>query len=317
MTAKDTHDTSPFNIPSHATIDRRDDAQFQHEIKHLIERAEDIRVTHMKRHQTCKNIGMTANILIMLAGTGGFGWFLIFNSDPLKAFACMVIAIALPLAINNWVNAPVQSYKDHYKNTYMPELAKLMGGFEYHPSRGIKENVISKTGIIPPYHHYHSEDCFRGYYRGSKVLFSEARLTDKKKDSVFKGLFVLLELPSSVFEGHTIITADRYMADEYENTRWRKLSRLQIDVSNKLWDRFAIFSDKPEVANLFLGEKLIKELAEADIAFGDANLSAVLFRGKYIFMTIPYEKNMFEASELHIPVSSHNHAMACKKRLIS
>lgn len=306
---------SPFNIPSHAAIDRRDDAQFQHDIKHLIERAEKIRINEMKRYQLRRNIGMTLNILIMLAGCAGCGWFLLVNSDPIKAAACMVIAIAMPLVINMWMQDPVDSYKSNYKRQYLPELAQLMGGFDYHPTRGIAENVIRKTGIIPPYKHYHSEDCFRGYYKGSKVLFSEARLNTTKKESAFKGLFVLLELPSAIFEGHTIITANRYMADEYENTRWRKLTRIPMSIENKRWDRFVAFSDKPDVAQLFLGEKFIKELAEADIAFGDPNISAVLFREKYVFLAIPHEKDMFEASELHIPVSSHNHAIACKKEI--
>lgn len=306
---------SPFNIPETATIDRRDDAQFQHEIKRLIEKAEEIRVQHMNRHQMNKNIGLTVALLAMLAGAGGFGWFLLMQSDPVKAFACMALAIALPILANTWIKSPLNAYINDYKTVYMPQLADLMGGFSYNPTRGINENVIKKTGVIPPYARYHSEDCFRGLYKGSKVLFSEARLYNKKKQPVFKGLFVLLELPNKIFEGHTIVTADRYMADEYREGRWQKLTQVPLSIEHKKWDRFVAFSDKPEDAALILGERLIKELAEADMAFGDADLSAVLFRGKYIFMMVPHEKDMFEASDLYVPVSTHKHALACKKEI--
>jgi hypothetical protein len=51
------------------------------------------------------------------------------------------------------------------------------------------------------------------------------------------------------------------------------------------------------------------------MAFGDANLSAVLFRGKYIFMMIPHETDMFEASDLYVPVSTQRHALSCKKEI--
>lgn len=307
--------TSPFNIPEATTIDRRDDAQFNHEIKRLIDKAEAIRVKHMNKHQLNKNIGLTISLIAMIGGATGFGWFLLMQSDPVKAFACMALGIILPIIANNWIKSPLNAYINDYKTIYMPELADLMGGFAYHPARGINENVIKKTGTIPAYHTYHSEDCFRGMYKGSKVLFSEARLFDKKKLPVFKGLFVLLELPNKIFEGHTIITADRYMADEYKDSRWRKLTQVPLKIEQKKWDRFVCYSDRPEDASLILGEKLIKELAEADAAFGNANLSAVLFRGKYIFMMVPHETDMFEASDLYVPVSTQRHALACKKEI--
>ncbi len=306
---------SVFDIPQSATIDKRDDAQFQYEIKNLIKKSETIRLTHMQRHQTQKKIGITLSLLAMLAGATSAGWFLLMDIDITKAIASMVITFAIPLAVKGWMRDPIHAYKHDFKNIYMPELADIMGGFDYHPTRGVNESVLSKTGIMPNYTHYHSEDCFRGHYKGCKVLFSEALLTDKKKKNQFKGIFVLLELPTKIFEGHTILTADRNMAEQYQNNRWRKFTQIPIPVSQKKWDRFVGFTNNPEDAQLILGEKLIKELAEADIAFGDQNMSAVFFRGKYIFLSIPHEKDMFEACDLYLPVSTERHASACKKEI--
>ncbi len=306
---------SPFEIPQAAQIDRRDDAQFQHEIKRLIQKAEEIRVGYMKKHQTYKMIGTSVGILVLLVGASGFGWFLLMSPNLVKAFACLLIAVLVPFLLNSWVDTPVKNYLKDYKTEYLPHLAELIGGFSYHPARGISEKIIRRTGIVPPYTHYMAEDCFRGHYKGTKVLFSEARLTDDKKHPVFRGIFVLLEIPHAIFEGHTIITADRDTAEKYAENRWRKLTPFKVEVSNRLWDRFVFYADKPEDSKLFVGERLIKELAETDAAFGDANISISLFKGKYIFMMVPYLKDMFEAYDLYLPISTQRHGIEVKKEI--
>lgn len=304
-----------FNIPDTAQIDRRDDAQFQHEIKRLIERAEETRVRYMNKHQTHRMIGLTLSLFLQLGGATAFGWFFLMQPDLVKAFSALALGLILPFFLHGWIESPIHHYVASYKKDYMPELAKLLGGFSYHPDRGIGEGLLKKTGIIPAYKHYRAEDCFRGYYKGTKVLFSEAELTDKKKEQVFRGLFALIELPNAVFEGHTIMTADRDMADAYGPTRWHKLRPVPLDMPQREWDRFVAYSTQPEAAQLMIGQKLIKELAEADMAFDNANLSAVFFRKKYIFVMIPSMVDMFEASNLYVPVSSMQHSIECKREI--
>ena len=65
-----------------------------------------------------------------------------------------------------------------------------------------------------------------GVYKGVKVIFSEARLykdkkSQKAKESVFDGIFVLLETSSNIIEGHTILTADSALAKRAAQTIWR------------------------------------------------------------------------------------------------
>lgn len=304
-----------FDVPSSTTVDRRDDAQFQHDIKRLVEKAEAIRVDYMNKHQSAKMMAASVGLTILMAGAMGFGWFLLMQPDLLKAFASLFLGLVIPFLLRGWVKKPLQNYIRDYKRDYLPELADLMGGFSYHPERGISEKIIRKTGVTPKFSRYTCEDCFRGVYKGNKVLFSEAKLFDEKKRSVFNGLFVLVEVPHKVFDGHTIVTADRDMAEANAGTKWRKLQKVPLTIENKLWDRFVAYSDQAQAASLILGQNLIKELAEVDIAFGDAEMSAVLFRGKYIFLMIPHEDDMFEASDLYVPISTHKHAMACKREI--
>ena len=61
--------------------------------------------------------------------------------------------------------------------------------------------------------------------------------------------------------------------------------------------------------------ELLKELYEASVVFDEAELSAAFFGGKYVFLMIPYKGDMFEASNMHVPVATKQHAMHCKKEI--
>lgn len=155
-----------------------------------------------------------------------------------------------------------------------------------------------------------------GSYKGAKVIFSEASLrSGRSTEPVFHGLFVMLETPNKVFEGHTIVTADRAMAKRSASTRWSRLSQVHVKVSNPELERFVVFSDKPEDAMLLVGDKLLKELSDAADIFGKADLTAVFFRGKYVFMMIPHKGDMFEPSSMFMPVSTKQHATQCKREI--
>jgi hypothetical protein len=199
----------------------------------------------------------------------------------------------------------------------MPKMAQVLGGFKYHPSRGISSNIISKTGIVPSHDIYAAEDCFMGKYKGVKVLMSEARLRRKAKSAppVFNGLFVLLEIPQPLFKGHIILSADKEKVKNWRGTRWQKLQDVAVTASDPSWDRFSVFSDKPQEAQDIVSEALLKELAEAADIFDESPITAALFRQKYIFLMIPYDGDMFEASNIDIPVATKQHALKCKREI--
>lgn len=306
----------PQNFPAES-LTRTEDRFFSAQIQQVIKNAEAHRLHFMKRHYKRELLTTNLSLLAMTAGGCGFGWFFLMEADLFKALACMALAIALPLLMHIWSNKVLRTYIIDYKKSFMPEMARALGGMKFFSERGISSKILPKTGIIQPYKTYEAEDCFMGTYKGTKVIFSEARLCGKKKNGkpLFKGIFVLLEVPHKIFEGHTIITADAELVRRYATTRWSKLSKVQIQTANTSWNRFEIFSDKPEAARLMVGEKLLKELAEAADVFGNTPLTAVLFQGKYIFMAVPHERDMFEASNILVPVTTERHAMDCKKEI--
>lgn len=312
-----TQEDAPKKETKMEELFRLDDQRFSKELDELIQSAEHTRLMRMKQHRTYGFIAMNLSIACLTVGVGFFGWFLLMEADLVPALTSLLASMILPIFAHFWAGSPLKAYERDHKTKFMPKLAKALNGLSFHAERGVSAKILEKLAVIPQYDEYKAEDCFMGMYKGVKVILSEARLHSKKaKDGMaFDGIFVLLESPSEVLEGHTIITADKRMAKSYETTRWKTLKPVHVAPENPDWDIFQVYSTKPEEAELFVGDRLLKELAEASIIFDNSPLTAVLFGKKYIFMMIPYAKDMFEASNMYVPVATKQHAMQCKKEI--
>ncbi len=298
-------------------LSRIDDRKFGKKLDALIAESEEMRINRMKQHRTRGFIAMNLTIFSVLLGVAGFGWFFLMEAVILPAFLALALSLIPPIFLHFWATWPLKAYVQEHKTVFMPKLAQTLNGLKFHPERGVSAKVIEKLAVIPAHHTYKAEDCFMGTYKGVKVIFSEARLYSKnrKDDPIFDGIFVLLETPGNVIDGHTIITANSKMVKAYSKTRWKTMQEVHISVSEPEWDKFDIYSTKPESAELIVGDRLLKELSEASEVFDDSPLTAVLFGKKYVFMMIPYEPDMFEASSLFVPVTTKSQAMQCKKEI--
>lgn len=297
-------------------LQKRDDAQFRTEIDQLTREAEALRLDHMTQQKNRRLVAFFITLICVTAGVGIFAYLFLMRGALFPGLIALFISFLPPILPHIWAARPPQLYKKKYKTEFLPKLARAFGGLKYFPTRGVNEKIIRKTGILPSFISYQAEDCFAGRYKDVKVILSEARLyQNKKQDPVFDGLFVLLEIPSAILEGHTIITADIERSARWADTRWKKLSPVQLDVAHPQANRFRVFSDKPESAALLVGERLLKELAEMNDIFGNFPLSAALFKGKYIFMAIPCQDDLFEASDIDVPLCTSTHAQRCKREI--
>lgn len=300
-----------------AEIGRVNESRFTRELELLIKESEETRLMRMKQYQTRGFISMNLGILSILIGISGFGWLFMMEAQVISAFGCLILSIIPAVLLNIWAAQPPKTYLKEHKSVFMPKLAKTLNGLSFHQDRGVSSKILGRLAVIPAHDKYEAEDCFMGVYKGVKVIFSEARLYSKvnKDGPVFDGIFVLMETPEDVIEGHTIITSNHKMVKAYQSTRWKDMSAVHISVSNPDWDKFQIFSTKPESAELMVGERLLKELAEAGEVFDNAQLTACLFGKKYIFMMIPYAKDMFEASNMFVPITTKSQALEVKKEV--
>lgn len=299
-------------------LNRVSDRRFSKELEFLIKEAEEMRIRRMMQHRMRSFATMNVSILSVMIGIGGFGWYFLMEGQIVPAFVVLALSF-LPVIFMNffWAGQPLKTYIREHKTVFMPKLAKALNGLSFHPKRGVSAKMIEKLAVVPAHDRYEAEDCFMGMYKGVKVIFSEARLYSKahKDGPVFDGIFVLLENGEEVFDGHTVITANMKMVKAYANTRWKTMSQVHVNVPNPDWDKFTIYSTKPESAELMVGEKLLKELAEASDVFDNSPLTTVLFGKKYVFMMIPYAPDMFEPSSLFVPVTTKKQAMQCKREI--
>lgn len=282
-----------------------------HDIQATIERGEQMRLTYMKEHRGRSFIAMTLSLIIISAGGAAFGWFLLYKGDILRSLGYMALALAPPAYLYFWAHMPIKLYKRDYKKTFLTDLAKAMGRFQYHPTRGISANILSKTGVVPPYKDYQAEDCFIGTHNGAKIILCEARLKkdESDKNHVFDGMFALVELKEKSFEGHTIVTANARLAD-----RMTKLQPLPI-IGSGYEDKLSCFTNDASNSERFQNKALLKELSELIDVFDDAPLSAAFFREKYIFVAIPHKADMFEASTISVPITTTQTALQCKREI--
>lgn len=259
---------------------------FALQVKEIVRQAEDLRLKYMRSSRRRSFIATTFSILGVLAGAAGFGWYFLSKGDIKTGIFCVAVSVIPYFITSPWIHAPIRKYKNAHKSQFMPKLAQALGGFRYSADGGISEKIIVHTQIIPDYTRYDAEDCFIGRYKNMKVLFSEARLYNKK-NLVFQGLFVLLELPKPSFAAQLILTSNKQMAHEWASTRWFKLSSVPAKSSTPEWDRFFGFSENPDEAKGMINDRLLKELSEASDVFSRAPLSVSFMKGKYVFVSIP------------------------------
>lgn len=303
------------DIPDEPVLDditKTDDHIFHAELDTLLKESEEFRLQKMQEHQSRDFMSLTIILLSVVLGAGAFGWYLLVMGNVLMALLCMVVAILPHFFLSKWVSEPVRSYKRDYKNEFMPKLAHIMGGLKFYPKRGISRKVLSKTAIVPAHESYKAEDCFSGRYKGAKITFSEARLRNTKgqNKNAFNGIFALIELNNNIFEGHSVITADGKLAHRL----MKKFKK--VPISHKPYDsQFSLLTTDTQNVGALDNQQLLKELDETSSLFKNSPLSAAFFAKKYIFMMIPSEDDMFEASDMHVPITSNDAAMRCKKEV--
>ena len=293
-------------------VSSKEDTAIQAEIQNIIDAAEETRLQKMQQHRDRAFLNTTLTLLLICIGSGLFGWFFLVNGDIALALLFLICTVTPPVFFQSWADEPLRKYREEHKKNFMPAMAKALGGLKFHPKRGISSKVLSRTGIVPAHKDYRAEDFFMGRYKGVKLMISEARLTHphKRGEFVFDGLFVLLELPDPIFKGHNILTADHGIA--------RRLSKKLKPVSlpkNEHSLPFTALSSSPDDATFLSQEQLLKEVYEMHMLFAKSELSAAFFKGKYIFVMIPYEEDMFEASNIFVPVTTSDAAMRCKKEV--
>lgn len=315
-TPKSLHSTDATPRAFDDTPEGVDESRVQGTLETLAQEAEAMRLRFMVQVRDRRFMMLTLGLIAAFVGAAGFGWFFLIHFNLPKGVACLVPAIVLPLLLRNWSVRPIETYRRDFKRLFLPRLARAFGGgLQFYPRRGISQAIIRHSGLVKDCRRYSAEDCFAGTYKGVKVIFSEGKFNGQTSKDEFRGLLVLLETPEKMFGGHTILTSDTHLARSMAATRWKTLNAVPMKVENPAWNRFALYSDAPEEAGALAGERLLKELCEAADAFGGSKISASFFGGKYAFIMLPNDLNMFEPSAIYEPVTIHSFSTNLKREI--
>ncbi|MCK6418668.1 MAG: DUF3137 domain-containing protein [Alphaproteobacteria bacterium] len=273
---------------------------YAQETQRLAQAAENLRLRHVRRLRTRHNIAITFSLLVAIASAGGFGWYLMMEGDLPRALACTALAAVVPPLLLAWAARPLADYRRAHKQKFMPQLARLLGGLTYRAQSGLNPSIIKAADIAPAFTRHDSEDCFTGTLNGVKVIFSEMRLFDDQHVSPrFSGLCVLLESAlDQRFSGHVVITDD----PAYEPS----LPAREFSFESPETTQFSLYAETPEAAQAVANPRLLKELAEAAARF-KAPVRASFFKGRYVLIMFTSHEDMFEPSDLLIPVRTANY----------
>ncbi len=289
------------------------DDRFSADVQRLIDKAEDIRVRRSQQLDSRKRVVLTFDLLCAFTGGGMLGWLILMGSYVMIAAITIAASVVLPIVLHMWGGAPEKEYIRQFKDEFMPELAKALGGLKFKASGGISPKSVVPSRIMPAFDEYHAEDCFYGTFKGIKVLISEARMYSKKRkgEPVFDGVFVLLQTPAKKFRSHTIITADKRSAKSWMKTRWKQLQRVQDEDAGS----FLVFSNNPGEAQRLCDSDMMELMNRLSEIFGNSELSVAFYGGNKVFLLIPYEGDMFEPGNIHMPVTTGQLALRCKKEV--
>lgn len=292
-------------------VDGPDHYILQAEIESVLKEAEAFRLEKMTEQRSREFMSLTIMLCSVVLGAGAFAWYLLVMGNILMALLCMLVAVIPHFFLSGWVNKPIKDYKKEFKGTFMTRLAKTFGKFEYFQNRGISRKILAKTSIVPAHENYRAEDCFYGTKNGVKITLSEARLASKTKKGAlsFDGIFTLFEYPNDMFDGHTIITSDPGLAKRMA----QKLSVIK-DPDSTYGNHFTTLSSSASPSS-FLKPELYQTLDMIRVKFDNCRLSATLLNKKYLFVMIPDENDMFEASDMYAPVASNEAAKKCKSEV--
>ncbi len=289
---------------------------FSSEIKKLIDEAEDIRLARMREYEKRGFLSFSLGLFSVLAGACAFGWFFFVRLDLLLGILGLIAGVIPSYLLHQYKMRPLQQYERQHKMVFMPKLAKALGNLKYRPKSGIKIKMLGPARILPSFENYHAEDCLSGTYKGTKLILSEARMTHRKQAGhlVFDGVFILLQLSEERFTGQTIITADRHSAKRWQGKRWKDLQSFTVE-NGDLARIFDVYTDTPKEAENFAREEILERLKEISTEFDKSPLSISFYKKKYIFIMIPYDVDMFEPSNLYLPITTSSNAHRCKKEV--
>ena len=236
------------------------------------------------------------------------------SSFPIFPFCSVLAGFGLFI----WMGKPQKDYVSIYKDNITPRIAKLVGLDIYQREGMIPISDMKDSRILPGFQNYWSEDYFEGRHRGARIRFAQVRFEARKRAEglnishhhstrrdghaiVFRGLALVINIPSKPFEGHTILVKDKDRFSEWITAKLTGLDAMPLP--DPSFDKmFSIFSDNRAEAGRLIDSAMLARVAELQKVYRSQGVS-VAFCGPAIVMLIAADKDFFEPANIATPAT--------------
>tara|TARA_B100001989_G_scaffold252619_1_gene235357 strand:+ start:7449 stop:8486 length:1038 start_codon:yes stop_codon:yes gene_type:complete len=305
-------------IPQVRDVRGEEDDAFLEKSKVHLESLEEIRKRKLKTYNWRKKIAIPAAFIVTpLLGYIDYLLLFIQSSNDEGGGGLSLFALG---ALYWWVTQPKREYAKAFKQTILPELAKLFGDFKYILKGQIQLHEMQPSKILPRHDRYQSEDYFEGQYKGVNIKFSEIDFQQKRRNknrtyyvSVFKGLAVLLELSGKKFYGHTIMDRDRGKISEWFKEKSSNLKRANL-VDPEFEKIFDVYTNDQVEARYLIDPLMIERMKGLQAEYDGEAMTASFYDSKMLVL-IQSKHNHFEPADLHIPATDPYSVLNMKKEI--
>ena len=219
-----------------------------------------------------------------------------------------VFILSIQNVMRYFVEGPKRKYHKICKHVILPQLAKILGNFDYRYKDRIDLWQLKKSKIIPRFKEVRCSDVFRGSYKNVGIEFAELHLyneieRDKRRDiqiTRFKGLYVLLDIGHINFNGHTILNNDKDAIFGIIKLGTGGLKKAGM-VDPEFEKIFDVYTDDQVEARYLLDPVMIEKITRLYNQSHGTGLRAALYESKMLVL-ISTEEDHFEAEDLEIPI---------------
>lgn len=294
------------------------DEEFLVKTKPDLDLLEKLRVVKYRVYQRRKKLAVPV-CAVLLPITGYIDYLLLWlqrSSDDGGAGLTILVAGL----IYGWVTQPKREYARGYKDKILPKLAKVFGEFIYLADGKISMDKLKPSKIIPSFDRYKTEDYFKGTYKGVEMEFSEVKLTEqrgsgknRKTVTTFKGLFILLDMQSKKFLGHTTLQRNKSKISEWfkEKSSKMKRARMADPEFEKMFDAYT--TDQVE-ARYLIDPLMIEDLKVLYEEYDGKGMSAAWYDSKMLVL-ISSSHNHFEPAKITIPATDPESVLNMKHEI--
>jgi hypothetical protein len=261
----------------------------------------DLRELEAQRRQLAQRVILVGGGLV--GGALLVGGLLALNmGSPVPLFFCLIPAGLLAGFVCKSI---IKGYRGQFKGKIIAKLVHFIdSGLSYSPFDGVSQQTFKMSTLFK--HHidrYRAEDQVHGTVGRTAMGFSEVHAEYKTHDkngdhwhTIFKGLFFVADF-NKHFHGRTVVlpdTAERLLGGLGKMLQKWNISRDQlIQLEDPEFEKeFAVYGTDQVEARYILSTSLMERVLNFKRKTGKR--IHIAFVGSYVFVAIPYKKNLFE-----------------------